>query len=180
MIWVMGMLPVNQGAESERIDVLGWGLIGTKGLIVYLLGLLGIGAGVLLVVEAIRRNRSWTDSLQLWILKIPAIGPALKTLMLTRFTWALHLVLDTEMDLRQALPLALETTGNRYYQRHAGDIVSGIAHGQDFHAALAATKIFPSDLLDAIATGEQSGQLVEQMGRLSETLKMPGSFWEAR
>ena len=31
---------------------------------------------------------------------------------MARFTWALQLVLDTSMDLRKALPLALDATGN--------------------------------------------------------------------
>ncbi len=168
LIWVQGMLPTFRGPDSQPTDLLGWGLVGTNGLILYIFFLLLIGSGLLLVVEAIRRQIGWAGRFQRSILRLPVIGPALKTLLLARFTWALHLVLDTPMDLRRALPLALETTGNNYYTRHARAVASHIEQGQDIHSTLAATDCFPSDLLDAIATGEQSGQLVEQMGRLSD------------
>ena len=167
-IWIMGMLPSSQGADGEPTDLLGWGLVGTRGLILYILGLLLMGIGLLLVVEAVRRQIGWAGRLQEWVLQLPIIGAALKTLALARFTWAMHLVLDTPMDLRRAIPLALETTGNRYYTRHAKAIVSQIEQGRNIPSSLAATGCFPSDLLDAVATGEQSGQLVEQMGRLSD------------
>jgi type II secretory pathway component PulF len=167
-IWIMGMLPANRGADGQSTDLLGWGLVGTRGLILYIFGLLLIGIGLLLVVRSIRRQIGWAERFSEWILQLPLIGTALKTLALARFTWAMHLVLDTPMDLRRALPLALETTGSRYYTRHTKAIVSQIEQGRNIPSALAATGCFPSDLLDAIATGEQSGQLVEQMGRLSD------------
>jgi type II secretory pathway component PulF len=42
-----------------------------------------------------------------------------------------------------------------------------VEQGQDIHSALAATGVFPKDLLDTIAVGEESGRLAEIMQRLS-------------
>lgn len=167
LIWIMGILPVNQGAGGTQVDMLGWGLIGTRGLITYVNSLVAVGIGLLLVWEAVRRRMLWTRRLQSAALRIPVLGPALKTLALSRFAWAMHLVLDTPMDLRRALPLALETTGNDHFARHGRPVAQRIEQGQDIHTALTATGVFPADMLDAVAVGEQSGQLVESMGRLS-------------
>ena len=167
LIWVMGILPVNQGAGKEKFDILGWGLIGTPGLVIYVNTLLFIALVVELVYEAARRQMLWTRRMQSAFLRIPVLGPALKTLALSRFAWAMHLVLDTPMDVRVALPLALETAGNDHYARHSRTVARLIDEGLDIHAALAATGVFPTDMLDAMAVGEQSGRLVESMERLS-------------
>ncbi len=96
------------------------------------------------------------------------VGAALKTLALARFTWALQLLFDTPMDLRKALPLALDATANDFYSRHGPEVASAITRGMTITGALAATGAFPSDLLDAIAVGEQAGSLVETMRRQAE------------
>ena len=167
MIWIMGMLPVNTGPKGVQADILGLGLIGTRGLVIYVNILIIIAIVLLLLFEAFRRGIGWTRSLQLMALQIPVIGGALKTLALSRFTWALQLVLDTPMDLRRALPLALQATGNDYYARHGSGVAQRIEQGQSLHAALASTGVLPVDLLDSIAVGEESGRLVETMQRQS-------------
>ena len=168
MIWIMGMLPVNKGPKGMQADILGLGLIGTRGLVIYVNVLIVIGIALLLLLEAFRRGIGWTRSLQRTALLIPVIGGALKTLALSRFTWALQLVLDTPMDLRRALPLALEATGNDYFASEGPGVALRIEQGQSLHAALTATGVLPVELLDNIAVGEESGRLVETMERQSK------------
>lgn len=165
LIWVMGVLPVNNGNNGEQFDMLGFGLIGNRGLMVYLNILLLIALAVFLAVESMRRGLPWMRRLQRLSVQLPVIGQAFKTLALGKFTWAMQMVLDTPMDLRKALPLALQATGNDHYAQHARAVVHRIETGQSITQALAATGVFPSDLLDNIAVGEESGRLVETMQR---------------
>jgi len=167
LIWIMGMLPANTGSKGVQADILGLGLIGTQGLVIYVNILIVLGIALLLLMEVFRRGIGWTRSLQRMALRIPIIGGALKTLALSRFTWALQLVLDTPMDLRRALPLALEATGNDYYACEGSGVALRIEQGQSLHAALTAAGVFPVDLLDSIHVGEESGRLVETMERQS-------------
>jgi len=167
LIWIMGILPINTGAKGPQIDILGMGLIGTPGLVIYVNVLILVGIALLLLLELFRRGLGWTRTLQQSALRVPIIGGALKTLALSRFTWALQLVLDTPMDLRRALPLALEATGNETYASHGPTVSLRIEQGQSIHAALTATGVFPKELLDSIAVGEESGRLVETMERQS-------------
>lgn len=156
-----------RGMDGEPLDLFGLGLVGNRGLALYI-GLIALAAvGVLLVIWAARRGVFWTQGLQRVMLRLPMVGGALQTLALSRFTWALQLVFDTSMDLRKALPLALDATGNDYYRRQGPEIARNIARGMTLHAALAETGAFPRELLDAIAVGEQSGRLSETMERQS-------------
>ena len=167
LIWIMGILPVNNTAGGAGIDILGFGLIGTSGLVVYLNILVFLGIALFLLIEMVRRGVAWTRRLQRTAINIPFLGGALKTLALARFSWALQLVLDTPMDLRKALPLALRATGNDYYAQCGPEVAMRIEQGQTIHMALAATQVFPAELLDNIAVGEESGRLVEMSERLS-------------
>ena len=168
LIWVMGLPMINKPGAQQQTDMLGLGLTGTRGLLIYLNVIILFVIGVLLFIEAARRGALWTKSLQRLAIGIPVIGGALKTLALARFTWALQLVLDTPMDLRRALPLALEASGNDYFAQHGRDVALHIQSGSEIYTALATTGAFPADLLDQIAVGEQSGSLVETMEHQAE------------
>lgn len=165
LIYVLGMLPINQTAAGPQVDTLGWGMVGTRGLLKYLSILLFLSIVLLLFFQAIVRGVGWTRVMQRMLTQLPVIGGAFKTLALARFTWAMQLVLDTPLDIRKALVLALNSTGNDYFACHAAGLVHSIDQGRSITQSLAIAGVFPTDLLDAIEVGEQSGRLVETMER---------------
>jgi type IV pilus assembly protein PilC len=167
VIWITGAMGLKN-IDGEPLDMFGFGLTGNRGLMIYLSILIFFAILILLFIEASRRGRLWTRRLQRSALRLPGIGNALKTLALARFTWALQLVFDTSMDLRKALPLALDASGNDYYRRLGPQVAQNIQHGMSLHMSLAETGAFPRELLDAIAVGEQSGMLQETMERQAE------------
>lgn len=167
VIWLSAALNLKT-IDDEPLDMFGFGLTGNRGLAIYLSILIFLAIGVLLFIEASRRGMLWTRRLQRSLLRLPGIGNALQTLALARFTWALQLVFDTSMDLRKALPLALDASGNDYYRRLGPRVAQNIQQGMSLHLALAETGAFPRELLDAIAVGEQSGMLQETMERQAE------------
>ena len=165
LIFVMGLIPGNE--NGDKFDMLGLGLVGTHGLIKYC-NFLVIGAiALLLFVEAFRRGAGWIKPLQRLVVMLPIVGQAFRTLAIARLTWAFQLVLGTSMDLRKALPLVLDATGNDYYARFGPEVAMRVEQGQDIHTAFAATGVFPKELIDYIAVGEESGSLAELMQRLS-------------
>lgn len=165
LIWVLGV--VAQRNNGQPIDILGFGLVGNRGLIIYINFVIVVGLCLAGVVIAVRRGALWIRPLQRAALRLPVIGNALERIALARLAWALHLMLNVEMDLRRLVPLALRTTGNDYYIRHANKIVSDIARGDPLHIAFAGPRAFPADFIDALAVAEESGRLVESMQHLS-------------
>lgn len=165
LILVMGVLPVNQGPDGPGADLLGFGLIGMPGFIVYVNFWLFAALAIFLTIEATRRGMLWTRRLQRAIAGIPVVGHAVRTLALARFAWAAQLLFDTPMDLRRGLPLALDATGNDYFAQHGEHVARQIERGVDIHQALASTGVFPDELLVSIAVGEETGMLAETMRR---------------
>lgn len=165
LILILGMIAGRN--HGQPIDVLGFGLIGVRGLFIYVNFLIAVGLVIAGFVFAVRRGMIWTRPLQRFVMQVPALGSCLELLALARLTWVLHLTMNVEMDLRRMVPLVLRATGSDYYIRHTDQVVADVAAGHPLHKALAATAAFPSDFIDALAVAEESGHVVESMERLS-------------
>jgi type II secretory pathway component PulF len=170
-VLIIGCLIVALGViehiTGTRVDPLGLGLIGVPGLVKYVALLATLGVLFFVVLQAARRGLAWTGPIQRGVLRLPVVGKALQTLALARLAWALYLTLNTEMDVRRALRLSLRATHNARYTDRIQLIETEITAGNSIHEAFSSAGCFPTDFLDAIAVGEQSGELVESMGRLS-------------
>jgi type II secretory pathway component PulF len=165
LIWILGA--VAQRNNGQPIDVLGFGLVGTPGLIVYIIFVTIVAFGVTSVVIAVNRGMLWTRPLQRALIQLPAVGNALQRIALARIAWALHLMLNVDLSLRRIIPLALRSTANDYYIRHTNQIVNVVTAGEPLHVAFASSHAFPSEFIDALAAAEESGRIVESMDRLS-------------
>jgi type II secretory pathway component PulF len=110
----------------------------------------------------------WTRPLQRAVIALPAVGNALQRVAMARLTWALHLLLNVDVGLRRVVPLALRATANDYYVRHSDDIVKSVTQGESISYAFARTGAFPRDFIDSLSAAEESGRIVESMGRLSD------------
>ena len=164
LIWIMGMIGRRTG---RTVDILGLGLVGNSGLAIYILFLLAIGGGITAFIVAVKRGKLWTRPMQHTLMTLPGVGGALQKICLARVSWALHLLMNVEMDLRRVVPLVLRSTGTDFYTRHADQIVSEIAAGNPIHLAFSHSNAFPADFIDALAVAEESGRMVESMDRLS-------------
>ena len=166
LIWVLGI--VAQRNNGQPIDILGFGLIGNRGLLIYTNFIIAVGLVIAGLVVAVRRGVFWTRPLQRAVMRIPVLGGCLEKLALARLTWALHLTMNVDMDLRQVVPLVLRATGSDYYIQHTEEVVSLVATGHPLHEAFAVTGVFPDDFLEALEVAEESGAVVESMERLSK------------
>jgi type IV pilus assembly protein PilC len=165
LIWILGVIPTR---GSQPIDPLGFGLIGARGLVIYAGFILAVGLCIAGVVIAVKRGMLWTRPLQRAVMQLPGIGAALRKIALARLTWALHLAMNVDLDMRRVVPLVLRATGNDYYTRHTNQVVAEVAAGHPLYIALGRTGAFPADFLDALAVAEESGRIVESMERLSK------------
>lgn len=164
LIWVMGII---SEINDREVDLLGLGLVGTKGLVAYATFLGIILAGILCFLHAARRGLFWTRPIQRLLLRIPALGPALETLALARLAWSLHLTLDTGMPVRNALRISLESARNARYTAQIPRILQYVDAGGSIYEAFLDTGDYPLEFLDTLHVGEQTGRIVESMETLS-------------
>lgn len=101
-------------------------------------------------------------------LNLPALGPCMRAIIMSRFTLALQLTLDSGLSITRALQLSLDATGNAYFASHADGIVRMLKNGKPLHDALAASKLFSGDyFLEMVASSEASGSVPEMMKHLA-------------
>ncbi|MFO0897695.1 MAG: type II secretion system F family protein [Pirellulales bacterium] len=165
VIFISGILRSVTG--NDELDMLGLGLVGVPGLIIYLMAVGTAVVGGLIFWKAVREGLLWAKPLQYFIWRLPIVGPPLRTLALSRMAWSLEATLDAGVDTRKALALALRSTHFAPLVDTADDVLADISRGDEIYEALARTGAFPQDFLDAVAVGEQSGRLPESMGVLS-------------
>lgn len=165
LIYVLGVIGRSTG---QPIDILGFGLVGTSGLIKYCTFLGLVAGGLYLIWWGIRRGLAWTKPVQRFMIRVPGIGTAIESLALGRLAWTLHLTLNSGMDTRRAVALALRTTRNARYTDEMKSIDSWIQQGSSLYDAFEQTQAFPQTFLDVLLVGENTGMIVESMQKLAD------------
>ena len=164
LIWFCGF--VTDKNNGETIDLLGFGLIGTRGVIIYF----GLVAGVFATVGfgALGLRNGWFGPapLQL-VMRIPVVGKCLETNSMARMAWTLAMTLDSGLEARRALRMSLRSTQMPYYTEVEQQADEVIAQGREFHEALRATHRFPDEFLDALESAEHAGSAAESMVHVS-------------
>ena len=164
LILVLGW--VNE-VTGQSLDVLGVGLVGQWGFVVYACVVTALAAILYLVIYSATRGFLWVAPLQQLALSTPIVGSALQTLALSRLAWTLSLTTNTSMDIRAAVRLAQASTHNAYYTRHVPSVDESLLEGEQIHVALRRTGAYPDEFVDVVETGEESGRLTEAMTTLS-------------
>lgn len=166
MIWIMGMIRDMTGNKS--FDMLGLGLIGDRGLMIYTVFVACVGAMVWLTARAVSRGLVWTQPIQRLMLGLPGIGKPLQTMALARLAWAMHITMNVGMDVRRALKLSLRSTQNARYIDQIPTIDADIVAGHSVYETFCRAGGYPVEFLDTLAVGEESGRIVESMGLLAK------------
>jgi type II secretory pathway component PulF len=166
LIWFTGFI-AGRNPGQKAVDPLGLGLMGTRGLVIYLTVVGAATAAVGVVIVSMHRGAAWTLPIRHAAERLPVVGGALQKIGLSRFAWTLQLACNTAMDVQQAVRLALESTGLWHFARHADAACADLAAGREIHEALRRTSAFPNEFVDAVNVAEHSGQLVESLERLS-------------
>ncbi len=165
LILILGVIrDMNPGVD---LDMLGFGLYGKRGLIIYFAVIAGVAAAIWLIVRAIGRGMAWTRLIQYLILRVPQIGKIVEKLCLARFVWTFYITLESGMEIRRAVRLSLKSANHALYTDRISEIDKAISQGNSLHESFGNAGCFPREFLDALAVGEQSGRLSQTMENLS-------------
>ncbi|MDR3198143.1 MAG: type II secretion system F family protein [Planctomycetaceae bacterium] len=164
LILVLGVIEQFTG---QRLDILGWGLVGVTGFIRYVIFLAVAGSLGVFLYRFIKGNIQRSRPIHYLLLRIPKIGRMLKTFSLMRLTWGLHLTMRTGMDVCRALRLSFQGSGFAPVHDQLPVILNTVENGGTLTEAFQAAKYLDDDLLSGVDSGEQSGNLPELMHRLT-------------
>jgi type IV pilus assembly protein PilC len=163
LIFIMGLLPGG-------IDVLGLGLKGGRGALIWYGAWVGLVLGLFGLWKLARRSLSgmaWMDRL---LLRIPAIGPCLESLALSRLSIAMSITFNTGASVIKSLKLSLAATDNGALIAEGDRLKERIKAGSKIGEAMSESPVFPPEFTDVVTTAELAGQLPEQMAQQAELL----------
>lgn len=164
LIWIMGLIREMTGSQ---IDLLGFGLYGTKGVVIYFAFIALVAAGIWLTLRAINRGLAWTRLIQYLVIRVPYLGKIIEKLCLAQFVWTFYITLESGMEIRRAVRLSLKSTKYAIYTDRLPQIDKSIAQGNSLHASFDNAHCFPQEFLDALSVGEMGGRLSQTMENLS-------------
>ena len=130
------------------------------GLLVIILGVAGLRQYLRL-----ETGRVWFDRLKL---KIPLIGPIISTFAIVRFTRTMATLLENGVRMLPALQVVKDTIGNRVYSNVVAEAEIEVEQGSTLSRELNKSKDFPEFVTHMVAVGEESGEPVHMLSKLSE------------
>lgn len=166
LIWVIGAI-LPYGADGKPIDILGFGLYGTSGALIYY-GLVALVLGGLAVAVYGLMNGWFGSRPLLFAMKTPVIGKCLESIALSRLSWTFAVGHESGMDPRRTMAMALRSTNNPHYTRFVDSADVSLQHGNEFHEALGQTGVIPDEFLDMLAAAELAGSISESMNRMAK------------
>jgi type IV pilus assembly protein PilC len=163
MILIIGWLATP---GQPTFDPLGFG-VGVPGAIKFLsfVGLFfAVVIGIYFFATRVLGQQATVHRL---ILSVPVIGPCWQAIILARLSLAFRLTLDSSLPVHSALKRSLAASGNGAYAACADTIATQVKGGDEVTEAFSNCGLFPEEFLQAVHSGEESGQLPEVMARQS-------------
>lgn len=121
---------------------------------------------VLNLVGRTKVGRYWMDVVKL---KMPVFGSLVLRVSVSRFTRTLGTLLNSGVQILQALTIVRDTAGNEYVARAIQSVHDSIKEGETVAAPLEQAGIFPAMVVSMIAVGEETGRLPEMLIKIADT-----------
>jgi len=165
LIFILGVITSSRGGEP--VDVLGIGLIGTRGAIIWFFSWALVAGALGWLGYALVRG--WLGPKpMLAAMRVPVLGKCLESLALARLTWSLALGLDAGMDARRAVQLSIRSAQNPYYESSLDRVAASVRANRQFHESFGDAGVFPVDFLQQLETAEMAGATTEALFRLAK------------
>lgn len=104
------------------------------------------------------------------VLRLPLVGRYALGVDTARFASTLAILMDAGVPLLRGLEAARQTLGNEWLRRCVLEATGRVKEGAPLAAALKAQKIFPSNLVHLVASGEKTGALAAMFERAAQNL----------
>lgn len=131
--------------------------------------LLSLVVGAFLWVRALKRNALLREKVHHVLLRLPIIGPAIKTANTARFARTLSILSAAGVPVLEAMTISGQLITNIPIRKAVEKAVHHVREGTTIHLALKQTTYFSPMCIHMIASGEASGQLENMLERVAKT-----------
>ncbi len=101
-------------------------------------------------------------------LVMPAIGPVISKVAISRFTRTLGTLVSSGVPILQALNIVRETAGNVIIANAVSKVHESVKEGETITAPLEGSGVFPPMVISMVDVGEQTGALPEMLIRIAD------------
>jgi type IV pilus assembly protein PilC len=101
-------------------------------------------------------------------LKVPAVGPVVSKIAISRFTRTLGTLVSSGVPILQALTIVKETAGNVVISNAVSAVHESVKEGETITAPLEASGVFPPMVISMVDVGEQTGALPEMLLKIAD------------
>ena len=98
-----------------------------------------------------------------WLLKLPLVGPFLVTRTVFSFSQTLSVLLENGITASEALRMTERQIVNRVHRRAFDGAIDRVLEGEAISVAFGRTGIIPDLVLDRLAVGENTGNVVPSL-----------------
>jgi len=111
------------------------------------------------------RGRVVIDGL---LLKAPVFGDLLRKTAVARFTRTMATMISSGVPILEALEIVAKTAGNKIVESAIMQTRISLSQGKTLAEPLAATKVFPSMVVQMIGVGEATGALDAMLSKIAD------------
>ena len=101
-------------------------------------------------------------------LKMPALGPVISKVAISRFTRTLGTLVSSGVPILQALTIVKETSGNVVIANAIGKVHESVKEGETITAPLEASGVFTPMVVSMVDVGEQTGAMPEMLLKIAD------------
>jgi type IV pilus assembly protein PilC len=119
----------------------------------------------LLIINKTKLGRFLWDKFKL---KMPALGPVISKVAISRFTRTLGTLVSSGVPILQALTIVKETSGNVIISNAISKVHESVKEGETITAPLEASGVFPPMVVSMVDVGEQTGAMPEMLLKIAD------------
>jgi type IV pilus assembly protein PilC len=119
----------------------------------------------LLIINKTKIGRLVWDKFKL---KMPALGPVISKVAISRFTRTLGTLVSSGVPILQALTIVKETSGNVIISNAISKVHESVKEGETITAPLEASGVFPPMVVSMVDVGEQTGAMPEMLLKIAD------------
>jgi type II secretory pathway component PulF len=109
-------------------------------------------------------GRETTDA---WLLRLPLAGPFVVSQSVLTFSQTLSVLLENGITAAEALKMTENQIGNVIHRRAFNEATGRVLEGEALSHALQRTRCFPPLVLDQMAIGENTGNIVPSLKKIA-------------
>jgi len=124
-----------------------------------------------IAVRAYARSQGGRKSWARWKLRLPLAGRAIRMVAITRFCRVLGTMLVNGVPILQALTISKDATGNETIADAVEAAAENVRAGEPLAEPLQRSGLFPDEIVEMIAVGEESNQLEKVLLHTAEAVE---------